>query len=261
MKPTVKKAPTGPESGGRLGAFLVFAALVALYALLTDGLSLLNRVIFPGWQKIIPDALRSGPLLLRGLLSSLGLLLPSVLAASLTGIGLGLLVGLRPKAKMVLLPLFRALNSLPSTMLIPYAIAVLPTFWLSSFTIIYLGVLWPVLMNTLHGIAMLEPRWLDNAACLNLKGWRLVRKVVLPGAMPQIFAGINAGLIRSFLLLTVAEMFGTKAGLGFFIQYYADFAEYGRVIAGMIFLSAVVVALMGFFDLGKRRMLFWTEKR
>jgi NitT/TauT family transport system permease protein len=146
-------------------------------------------------------------------------------------------------------------------MLIPYAIAVMPTFWSSSLIIIYLGVLWPVLMNTLHGIAMLEPRWIDNARCLNLKGRHLVFKVVLPGAMPQIFAGINAGLIRSFLLLTVAEMIGSKAGLGFFVQYYADFAKYDRVIVGMIWLSLVVVIIMTLFDLLKKRILHWTKKR
>jgi NitT/TauT family transport system permease protein len=251
----------GAKAGGNPGAWLIFLGIVAVYALLTDILALPNAIIFPGWRKIIPDLLKSWPQLLNGLASSLGLLLPSVLGAVLSGIGLGVAIGLNPRAKRVLMPLLRALNPIPSTMLIPYAIAVLPTFWLSSVAIIHVGVVWPVLMNTLHGIAMLEPRWMDNASCLGLRGWRLVGKVVLPGAMPHIFAGISAGLIRSFLLLTVAEMFGARAGLGFFVQYYADFAEYGRVIGGMLFLSAVVVSIMAIFDLAQRRMLHWTKKR
>lgn len=249
------------EPGGTVGAFLVFFGIIAVYSLLTDVLALPNALIFPGWRKIIPDTLKSWPQLLYGLVSSLGLLLPAVAGAVLTGVVLGVVIGLRPRAKKVLLPLFRSLNPIPSTMLIPYAIAVFPTFWLSSAAIIFAGVVWPVLMNTLHGIAMLEPRWIDNARCLGLRGWRLTSRVVLPGAMPQIFSGISAGLIRSFLLLTVAEMFGAKAGLGFFVQYYSDFAEYGRVIGGMIFLSAVVVSIMGIFDLIQRRTLHWTKKR
>ncbi|MDR2391815.1 MAG: ABC transporter permease subunit [Planctomycetota bacterium] len=256
-----KNGKPGGETGGRFGSLLIFAGLIILYSLFTDVFALFNGMIFPGWRKIVPDAIKSAPLLFNGLLNSLGLLVPAVLGAFLTGMGLGVAVGLHPRAKRVLMPLFRAMNPVPSTMLIPYAIAVLPTFWLSSVAIIYVGVLWPVLMNTLHGIAMLEPRWIDNARCLNLEGWRLIRKVVLPGAMPQIFAGMSAGLIRSFLLLTVAEMFGAKAGLGFFVQYYADFAEYGRVIAGMMFLSAVVVSIMAVFDLVQRRTLHWTKKR
>ena len=256
-----KGGKTGEDAGNRFGSILIFVGLIILYSLFTDVLSLLNGMIFPGWRKIVPDAIKSASLLFSGLLNSLGLLVPSVLGAILIGISMGMAVGLHPRAKRVLMPLFRAMNPVPSTMLIPYAIAVLPTFWLSSVAIIFIGVLWPVLMNTLHGIAMLEPRWIDNARCLNLGGWRLIRKVVLPGSMPQIFAGISAGLIRSFLLLTVAEMFGAKAGLGFFVQYYADFAEYGRVIAGMMFLSAVVVTIMAVFDLVQRRTLHWTKKR
>ncbi|MDR1520904.1 MAG: ABC transporter permease subunit [Planctomycetota bacterium] len=256
-----KNGKGGAEAGGLAWAVLIFAGLIAAYALVTDVLSLPNPMIFPGWRKIIPDAIKSWPLLLRGLVSSMGLLLPSVFGAIITGVGLGMSIGLRPGVKRALMPLLRAMNPIPSTMLIPYALAVMPTFWLSSAAIIYLGVLWPVLMNTLYGIAMLEPRWIDNARCLNLTGFRLVCKVVLPGAMPQIFSGINAGLIRSFLLLTVAEMFGAKAGLGFFVQYYADFAEYGRVIGGMLFLSAVVVAIMAIFDRIQGRVLHWTKKR
>ncbi|MDR1085660.1 MAG: ABC transporter permease subunit [Deltaproteobacteria bacterium] len=245
-----------------LMSFLVIVIFLAgVYGLLTDVLRLPNAVLFPGWQKIIPAFGLSFKQLLEGLASSMGLLAPAVAASVLTGVAAGVIIGLRPKIEAVLLPFIRAMNPLPSTMLIPYAIAVMPTFWFSSWIIIYIGVLWPVLMNTLHGIAMLEPRWIDNARCLNLTGRHLVFKVVLPGAMPQIFAGINAGLIRSFLLLTVAEMIGSKAGLGYFVQYYADFAKYDRVIVGMIWLSFIVVLIMTLFDLLKKRILYWTKKR
>ncbi|MDR1870817.1 MAG: ABC transporter permease subunit [Deltaproteobacteria bacterium] len=246
---------------GLFSSLFIILFLFGVYGLITDVLRIPNAVLFPGWGKIIPAFGVSIQQLLNGLASSLGLLVPAVVSSVLVGVTAGIFIGLRPKVEAVLLPFIRAVNPLPSTMLIPYAIAVMPTFWLSSFIIIFIGVLWPVLVNTLHGVAMLEPRWIDNAKCLNLTGRRLVFKVVLPGAMPQIFAGINAGLIRSFLLLTVAEMIGAKAGLGFFVQYYADFAKYDRVIAGMIWLSLVVVVIMTLVDLVKSRVLYWTKKR
>jgi NitT/TauT family transport system permease protein len=56
-------------------------------------------------------------------------------------------------------------------------------------------------------------------------------------------------------------MIGSKAGLGYFVQYYADFAKYDRVIVGMIWLSVIVVLIMTFFDLLKKRILYWTKKR
>ena len=244
-----------------VGAAAVFASLVALYAVLTDLTRMLDPVLFPGWTVILPEMARSSGELLKGLFYSLRLLLPSLAAAVSSGIAVGVAVGMRPKVKAVLMPLFRALNPFPPTMLIPYAIAVLPSFWLSSAAIIFIGVFWPVLMSTLHGIAMLEPRWIDNARCLGLRGRKLIFKVILPGAMPQIFSGIGSGLIFSFILLTVAEMFGAKAGLGFFVQYYADFAEYGKVLGGIVFMSLVVVLIMTLFDRLQRRVLYWTQKR
>ncbi|MDR2140506.1 MAG: ABC transporter permease subunit [Deltaproteobacteria bacterium] len=256
---------SSPENQSRLlgpvSCLVIVSFLAGVYGLVTDVLRIPNAVLFPGWAKIIPAFGVSIKQLLAGLVSSLSLLVPAVTLSILTGVSAGIFIGLRPRLEAVLVPFIRAVNPLPSTMLIPYAIAVMPTFWSSSLFIIYFGVLWPVLVNTLHGVAMLEPRWIDNARCLSLKGRQLVFKVVLPGAMPQIFAGINAGLIRSFLLLTVAEMIGSKAGLGFFVQYYADFAKYDRVIVGMLWLSFVVVFIMTLFDLLKKRVLYWTKKR
>jgi NitT/TauT family transport system permease protein len=117
------------------------------------------------------------------------------------------------------------------------------------------------LRSTINGIIFLEPRWIDNARCLNMKGAKLVFKIILPGIMPQIFAGIESGLIMSFILLTVGEIFGARAGLGYFVQYYADFAEYDRVIAGMFVLSFVVVLITFGFNSLKARVLYWTKKR
>ncbi|MDR1921881.1 MAG: ABC transporter permease subunit [Candidatus Adiutrix sp.] len=257
FKPANKtKPPTG-----LFGALVIFAGLILLYSLATDVTGWLDPMIFPGWKSIGPAGYASAWQLLQGLLSSLGLLLPSVGLATLLGVILGVTIGLRPRAQLVLAPLFNAMNSIPPTMLIPYAIAVLPTFWISSAAIIFIGVFWPVLMSTLLGIALLEPRWLDNARCLNLKGRRLIFKVVLRGSMPQICAGVRTGLIRSFVLLTVAEMFGTDSGMGYFVQYYSDYAKYDRVICGMLFLSFVVVALMSLFGHIQNRLLYWTKKR
>ena len=244
-----------------IGATIVFASLIALYAVLTDLTHALDPVLFPGLGVILPEMVSSAPELFKGFLYSMRLLIPSLAAGILAGVACGLCVGMHPKVKLVLMPLFRALNPVPPTMLIPYAIAVLPSFWLSSAVIIFLGVFWPVLMSTLHGVVMLEPRWIDNARCLQLTGRKLIFKVILPGAMPQIFAGVGSGLIFSFILLTVAEMFGAKAGMGFYVQYYADFAEYGKILGGIIFLSAVVILLMTVFDRIQRRVLYWTNKR
>jgi NitT/TauT family transport system permease protein len=116
-------------------------------------------------------------------------------------------------------------------------------------------------MNTIHGVVLIEERYLDNARTLGLSGTRLLRRVVFPAALPHIFSGAGMALVFSFILLTVAEMFGAKAGMGYFIQYYADFSDYPKVLAGMLFMSLVIICVMELFDLVQRRSLHWTGKR
>jgi NitT/TauT family transport system permease protein len=248
------------QSPNYLGSALIFVGLFTVYGLIT-GAKLVDPMIFPSLLKILKAGIKSARLLGRGCLFSLRLLTPAFTLAVVLGISIGTVVALNEKLKAVLMPVFHFLNPIPPTMLIPYAIAIFPTFWLSSASIICIGVFWPVLGSTINGIAYLEPRWIDNARCLNMSGPKLIFRIILPGAMPSIFAGIESGLIFSFILLTVGEIFGARAGLGYFVQYYADFAEYDRVIAGMIVLSLVVTIIMFLFGLVKKNVLFWTKKR
>lgn len=240
---------------------IVLVLLVIAFECATDLSGWLEPVLFPGLSRILPELSRSLPKLAQGFWNSMGLLLPSYLLALVLGIGGGLAVGSSATLRTTLMPIFRGVNPIPPTMLIPYAIAVLPTFWLSSAFIIFAGAFWPVLMGTIHGVTLLEERYLDNARTLGLRGFRLMRTVVFPGALPMIFNGAGMALVFSFILLTVAEMFGAKSGMGHFIQYYADFSDYPKVLAGMIFMSLVIILIMELFDLIQRRALHWTGKR
>ena len=65
------------------------------------------------------------------------------------------------------------------------------------------------------------------------------------------------GLGFSFILLTVAELFGANAGLGRFVQYYADFADYPKMVAGIIYTGGVTYLAMTGLEALKRRALFW----
>jgi NitT/TauT family transport system permease protein len=240
---------------------LIVIGMVALFELVTDVTGWLEPVLFPGFARIVPAFRDSFPKLMQGLMSSFGLLFPSYGLALMLGTGLGLSIGRIAPLRRTLMPIFRGLSPIPPTLLIPYAIAVLPTFWLSSAFIIFAGSFWPILMNTIHGVVLIEERYLDNARTLGLSGPRLLGKVIFPAALPHIFSGAGTALVFSFILLTVAEMFGAKSGMGYFIQYYADFSDYPKVLAGVLFMSLVIICLMECFDLVQRWALHWTGKR
>ena len=84
-------------------------------------------------------------------------------------------------------------------------------------------------------------------------------KVVFPASLPHIFSGAAVGLGFSFILLTVAELFGANAGLGRFVQYYADFADYPRMVAGILYTGLVTWLAMTGLDKLRHKALFWVR--
>ena len=71
--------------------------------------------------------------------------------------------------------------------------------------------------------------------------------------------GVGQALILSFLIIMMAEMFGADSGMGHFILYYTDFAQYDYVIAGIIFNCFVILITLLIFERLKKRILFWVH--
>ena len=222
-------------------------------------LELLNPIIFPRLQAIANVFIYDTPMLLEGLWASLKLLVPALAASATLGVVGGVFVGLNDRVRRVLMPYIHLLSPLPPTLFVPYAIAVLPTFQTASIFLIFLGTFWPIFLGSLQGVLLVDQRFLDNAKTLRLERSDFISKVILPAASPHILSGMSSALIMSFLILTMAEMFGAESGLGYFIQYYSDFAKYDYVIAGMLFNSAIILFALLLFERMRRKLLFWTS--
>lgn len=240
------------------GTIIILLVTICCYELATDITGYLDGMFFPGFVSILPKMYDSWPKILESLVSSMKLLIPGYFSAVLCGIVLGVMIGLNPVANKNLKPIIFALTPIPPSMLTPYLIAILPTFYLSSVAVIFIGCFWPVLSGTINGIVLIEQGYLDNANVLELKGIKKLFYVILPAALPHIMAGAATALNFSFILLIIAEMFATNSGLGYFVQYYADFSDYARVIGGLIFTAIVVVVIKYLFEALKRRLLFWS---
>ena len=199
------------------------------------------------------------PELWSGTLSSLTILIPGFALATLLGIVSGLVVGTSARLQRIFLPFAKVAGPVPPTVYIPYAIAILPTFKLSAIFVVFIGAFWPIFQNSVAGAHALEQRYRDNARILGLTRFEYQRHVVLPAALPHIFTGMAVGLAFSFILLTVAELFGANAGLGRFVQYYADFADYPKMVAGILYTGLVTFLAMTLLDRVRRRSLFWLK--
>lgn len=151
-----------------------------------------------------------------------------------------------------------AFSCVPSILLSPFIVLLSPSFWWASVILIVYETVWATLFATITEIQSIDKRYLDNAATLEIKGWKRFFKVILPAASPSIIAGFVNSLRSSFVVLVYAEMYGASHGLGFYVKRYSSLGLYSRVWGGFLFMVLVLIIVMTFFEKLKNRLLKWT---
>jgi len=243
----------------RTEGVLFLLGLLLLWHFISSFVRFSGKYLFPSPAVTLKALLASLPELLRGTLSSFQVLIPALALAIVLGITWGLLVGTTPALQRMFSPFARFASPVPPTIYIPYAIALMPTFRSAAGSVIFIGVFWPIFLNSANGALSIPQRYNDNARILGLKKVEYLWRIVLPAALPHIFSGISVGLVFAFIMLTVAELFGASSGLGRFVQLYADYADYPRMVAGIIYTGIVVLLSMAVLERIKKRALFWQK--
>ena len=174
-------------------------------------------------------------------------------AGSLIGLAVGLVTGTSALADKIGNPIVNALYPIPKIALLPLFILWLGIGELSKVTIIAMGVFFPVAMNTYSGVKNVDTLLIKVAVSFNASWWKTMKSVVLPNALPMIFAGLRLAAGTSLLLLVAAEMIAAQVGIGALILHYGDLMITDRLMAGVIVLS-----LLGLiFNL----LLQWIERK
>lgn len=237
--------------------FLVLSVILLVWEVFFSKLALLDPFLFPSPARVFLVFQNDFSSMLKGLISSLKLLLIGYFLALSIAIPLGLWIGWRKRAFEVAYPIAKAVAPIPPTVYLPYSIVLLPTFSASSIFVIFIGAFWPIFVGAVYGVFSIDQRTINSARTLGLKEHCLLRRIVFPAAMPSIFSGALIALILSFITLTVAEMIGATSGLGWYIEYHHQFANYDKVIAGMILIALVVIGVMQVFDRVQKYCLRW----
>jgi NitT/TauT family transport system permease protein len=253
----VRRLPKWLTLKGREGA-LFLLALLAVWQVVSL-LQFSGSYLFPTPERTLVALWYSLPELMKGTGSSFLILLPGYGLAIVTGIVWGLLVGTTPPLSRMFSAFSRLASPIPPTIYIPYAIALLPTFGVAAGFILFAGAFWPIFLNTATGAASVPGHYRDNARILGFGRFEYLQRIVFPAALPHIFAGLSVGLVFSFIMLTVAELFGAQNGIGRFIQLYADYADYPRMAAGILYIGAVVFLSTAILEHIRRRALFWVR--
>jgi len=153
---------------------------------------------------------------------------------------LGLAAGLFKVAEDVIDAPLQALRMLPHLALVPVFIIWFGIGETAKVALITIGPIFPMYLNVFHGIRGVDERLVESARSCGVRGLELVRKVILPGALPQILVGLRQSLGIGWLSLVVAEMTATTSGIGFLVT---DAKEFLRT--DVVFVVLVVYALLG----------------
>lgn len=175
--------------------------------------------------------------------------------AAAVGIGLGLLLGYRPGLHARLELLLEFARPLPSVALMPLLILLLGIGDEMKVALIFLGALWPILLNTVDGVRGVHPTLLDVARVHRFGHRLLLTKVLLPAALPQIMPGLRVSLAVALILALVSEMVGATAGLGRFILLAQRGFRTADMYAGIVLLALAGYTLNRLFLLVERRLV------
>ena len=225
-----------------ISAFLILG-IGLLYYYATEN-NLVNPFLFPKVSAIIKAFSKNQDIMLINLISSFGMMIPSIIISLLIALTVGIILGRNAVLRDILHPIIYIFSVVPSILLSPFVLLLAPNFWVASVFLIVYGTVWSTLFATITGIMTIDKRYLDKAATLELKGFKKITKVILPAASPSILAGFVNSLRNTFVMLVYAEMYGSRYGMGFFVKKYTDFSLYDHAWGGFLFMVLILVIVM-----------------
>jgi NitT/TauT family transport system permease protein len=190
-----------------------------------------SSILLAGWDMLISGELH------ENVLASLFRIAVGYAIGAVCGIVFGLLLGFSRWVDAVLTPIVYSIYPIPKIALLPLIILWLGIGETPKFTMIALGVFFPVVINTYSGVKNVDPIWIKAAVTFGSSHLNVIRKVILPGSLPMIFAGLKLAAGTSLLLLVSAEMIAAQQGLGSMILHYGNLMITTKLMVGVLILS------------------------
>ncbi|MFI5012776.1 MAG: ABC transporter permease [Hyphomicrobiales bacterium] len=199
---------------------------------------------------------RSGELA-RDLEASLGRLAIGWALGTGLGVSVGLAVGMFTVVRSPVLALVSALFPIPKIALVPLFIVWFGIGEGSKIATLAIGVFFPTVINTYAGVDNVQRNLILMGQSFNLSSWSIIRKIVLPGALPSVLAGLRITISVAIILLIAAEMIGADSGIGAFILAAGNLYRTDNLIAGVVVLSLIGLSLSAILTRIERAALAW----
>lgn len=250
------RAP-GPRAFFLISWTAPLVLLLAWEALARAGV--LSPQVLPAPSKVLQTALN---LIAQGrLLSDLGASLLRAAAGFAIGGGigfvLGTLVGFSRLAEALVDRSVQMVRAVPFLAALPLVIVWFGVGEGGKVFLVSLGVLFPIYINTVLGIRQVDPKLLELGRVTGLSNWTLIRRIVLPGALPSILAGVRYALAVAWLALVIAETIAANTGIGSLAMDAREFLQTDVIVLTIVIYAGIGVVSDAIARLLERRLLAW----
>ncbi|MGW5055541.1 ABC transporter permease [Actinokineospora sp. NPDC004072] len=236
----------------------VFLVAVAGWELLTR---LAASPFFPSPSQIAPTMLEQwfSAAFVDHMVPGIGRMLAGWAIAAVLGIALGILLGRSARAIAYLGPIFNFMRSIPPPLLVPFFVAAVGVTDMQLPTIVF-GALWPVLLNTIDGASGVDATKVDTAKVFRLSPAQWTLGVVLPAALPKVFAGLRLSLSIAVVVMVVSELVGSVNGIGYLLVQAQQLYDLEDMWAWVVTLGVLGYVFNTLLLAAERRALAWQPR-
>jgi ABC-type nitrate/sulfonate/bicarbonate transport system permease component len=237
---------------------LVFAAIILLWEAGSRS-GLISDIALPAPSQAFAafmDLVHTG-MLWKHLGASLYRLVVGWTLGCLFGIAAGLLIGLFSPMRAALLPLVSALFPIPKIALLPLFIVWFGVGEGSKVATILFGTFFPMVIATCGGIDNVDRSLIRMGQSFGLSRLSIIRKIVIPGALPAILSGLRISASIAIVLLAAAEMIGADYGVGAYILMAGALFATDKLIAGVAILAVLGLTIGWLIGRAERFLLSW----
>ncbi len=191
--------------------------------------------------------------------SSLRILIAFALSTVL-GVPLGLFMGWKRACKDYTFPIIEVLRPIPVLAWVPLAILMMPGREAPIIFLAFLAAFFATTLNAMLGVESIDESYFRAARCLGSKPWHIFKRVVIPGALPDIFTGLQIGMGVAWFSLVAAEMVSGEHGLGFLIWDSYVLSQYPVIVIAMGTLGLVGYVYSAAIRAVGRKLMGWTVR-
>jgi ABC-type nitrate/sulfonate/bicarbonate transport system permease component len=177
--------------------------------------------------------------------------------ATILGVPLGLFMGWSTKVREYVFPVFEMLRPIPILAWVPLAIIMFTGLETPVIFLAFLASFFVTTLNTMLGVESIDESYFRAAQCLGANDRQVFTNVVIPGAMPFIFTGLQISIGVCWFSLVAAEMVSGQYGLGYVINNSYTNVRYPTIIIGMVTLGFVGYSTSAMVRMIGNRLMQW----